>query len=146
MSTDSTSEAFSAEERAAMRDRAAETRSRRRSSRTRADDEAEVLARIAEMPDADRVLAERLHAIITQQAPELAPRTWYGMPAYANPAGRIVCFFQPAARFKARYATLGFNDAAALDDGQMWPTAFALTAMTSQTEEQIVTLIRRAVS
>ena len=139
-------EAFSEEERAALKETAAETRKRRRPGHTRTDDEAEVLTKIAEMPEADRMLAERVHTIIRQNAPNLAPRTWYGMPAYANDAGKIICFFQPAAKFKARYATLGFNDAAALDKGAMWPTAFALTAMTSQTEEQITSLIRRAVS
>jgi uncharacterized protein YdhG (YjbR/CyaY superfamily) len=104
-----------------------------------------VRAAIAEMPDGDRVLAERLHAIITASAPTLAPKTWYGMPAYANQDGKIVCFFQAAAKFNARYATLGFNDAAHLDDGTMWPTSFALMALTAADEARIAALVQQAV-
>lgn len=133
------SDGFSAEEKAAMRER---TREAKRSGGA-AEDAAEVLAKIAEMPDADRVIAERLHAIVAEAAPGLAPKTWYGMPAYARD-GKIVCFFQPASKFKARYATLGFNDAARLDDGALWPTAFAVTALGPDVERQIAELVKRA--
>lgn len=133
---------FSAEERAAMKDRAKEVR---RSTRTpKVSGEEAVRAAIAEMTDEDRALAERIHAIVTENAPELAPKTWYGMPAYAT-GGAVVCFFQGAAKFKTRYATLGFNDVAALDDGTMWPTAYALTTVTAADEERIAELVRRAV-
>ena len=102
-----------------------------------------MLAKIAEMSDADRAMAERLHALITAAAPELSPKTWYGMPAYAK-GGKVVCFFQPAEKFKARYATLGFSDKAKLDDGAMWPTSYALTGLTEADEERIGELVRRA--
>ena len=137
-------EGFTAEERAAMKDRAKEVRTARRGSKVKADPEQEVLARIAEMPDGDRVLAERVHAIVREVAPSLTPRTWYGMPAYARD-GKVVCFFQSAAKFKARYATLGFNDDAQLDDGSMWPTAYALTGLTAADEEVVAALVRKAV-
>ena len=104
-----------------------------------------MLAKIAEMPEPDRALGERLHAIITASAPDLSPKTWYGMPAYAKD-GKIVCFFQPAQKFKTRYATLGFNDPAHLDDGAMWPTAFALTELTAADEARIGALVKQAVS
>ena len=129
---------FTAEERAAMKERARELKS--------AAGESDLLARIAEMPDADRVMAERVHAIVTASAPSLSPKTWYGMPAYARDDGKIVCFFQSAAKFKARYATFGFNDAANLDDGGMWPTSFALTKLTTAEEKKIAALVRRAAS
>ncbi|MCS6842720.1 MAG: DUF1801 domain-containing protein [Caldilineales bacterium] len=134
---------FTAEERAAMRERAAELKAAR-SKRSAADAEQEVLAKIAEMPEPDRSMALRLHQIVQANAPELAPRLWYGMPAYAK-AGKVVCFFQSGAKFNTRYATLGFSDEAQLDEGAMWPTAFALTALSDVEEERIVALLRRAI-
>jgi uncharacterized protein YdhG (YjbR/CyaY superfamily) len=128
---------FTAEERAAMKERAQELK-------TEAG-ESDVLAKIAEMGEADRVMAERLHAIIKAGAPALSPKTWYGMPAYAKD-GDVVCFFQPAQKFKARYATLGFNDKATLDDGAMWPTAFALVEWTPAVEKKIGALVQKAVA
>ena len=136
------STAFSAEERAAMRELA---RERKAAAAGKVDSEADVLAKIAEMPERDRAMGERLHAIIMSAAPELAPRLWYGMPAYAKD-GSVVCFFQNAAKFKARYATLGFSDKARLDEGSMWPTGFALTELTASDEARIAALVRRAVS
>jgi len=142
-----TSAGFTAEERDAMKEHAQElkTAARRGSRAAKADGESDVLAKIAEMPEPDRALGERVHAIITASAPALSPRTWYGMPAYAKD-GKIVCFFQPAQKFKSRYATLGFNDAANLDDGVMWPIAFALTELTAATEAKIGALVKQAVS
>jgi uncharacterized protein YdhG (YjbR/CyaY superfamily) len=134
------SKAFTDEERAAMQERAREVKA----ARGKADGEADVLAKIAEMPEADRVMAERLHAIVKASAPELSPRTWYGMPAYAKD-GKIVCFFQSAQKFKSRYATFGFNDSARLDRGSMWPTAFALKQLTAAEEKKIGALVKRAV-
>lgn len=144
---DSAHEGFSPEERAAMKEHAQELKkaSRRRS---RADKEAEaaqdVVDKIAEMTGTDRTIAERVHTIITTQAPTLAPKLWYGMPAYALD-GKVLCFFQSAGKFKSRYATLGFNDPAQLDEGTMWPTAFALTEVTDEVADRIAALIRRAV-
>jgi uncharacterized protein YdhG (YjbR/CyaY superfamily) len=135
------SSGFTAEERAAMKERAHELKAQAR----KADGESAVLAKIAEMPKADRVIAERLHAIVKQSAPDLEPKTWYGMPAYARD-GKIVCFFQSADKFKARYATLGFNDAANLDDGAMWPTSFALKELTDTEAAKIAALVKQAVS
>lgn len=137
---------FTAEERAAMKEHARElkTAARRGARASAADGESDVLAKIAEMAEADRVMAERVHAIVRASAPELSPKLWYGMPAYARD-GKVVCFFQTAAKFKARYATLGFNDAARLDDGAMWPTAFALTKLTAADEARIGELVRQAV-
>jgi hypothetical protein len=142
-----TSPGFTAEERAAMKDHAQElkTAARRGPGAVKAGGESDLLAKIAEMTGPDRVMAERVHAIIMASAPDLAPRTWYGMPAYAKD-GKIVCFFQPAQKFKARYATLGFNDPAHLDDGGMWPTAFALTELTAADEARIGALVKKAVS
>ncbi|MBO8196814.1 DUF1801 domain-containing protein [Streptomyces smyrnaeus] len=143
----STYEGFTAEERAAMKEHAQEQKkAARRTSRAEKEAEAarDVLAKIAEMPDADRILAERVHAVITANAPTLAPKLWYGMPAYALD-GKVVCFFQSAAKFKARYATLGFNDPAKLDEGSMWATAFALTEATAEVEERIAALVQQAV-
>ncbi|HEU5442045.1 MAG TPA: DUF1801 domain-containing protein [Ktedonobacterales bacterium] len=137
------SKRFTDEERAAMRERAQEQKAR--PGADKADGESAVLAKIAEMPAPDRAMAERLHAIITTSAPALAPRTWYGMPAYAKD-GKVVCFFQPASKFKTRYATFGFNDSAHLDDGAMWPTAFALTALATSDEERIAALVKQAAS
>jgi uncharacterized protein YdhG (YjbR/CyaY superfamily) len=133
-------ETFTADERAAMKERAREMKSARRG---KADGTSEVLAKIAAMKPADRVLAERVHAIVTAAAPALAPTTWYGMPAYARD-GKVVVFFQDAAKFKARYATLGFSDKANIDDGTMWPTSFALTRLTADDEKKIAALVKKA--
>jgi uncharacterized protein YdhG (YjbR/CyaY superfamily) len=135
------STAFTKEERAAIRERAQEAKA----EASRADGESAVLASIAAMPEPDRVLAERLHAIVTANAPALTPKTWYGMPAYAK-GGKVVCFFQSADKFKSRYATFGFNDAANLDDGAMWPTSFALKELTPAEEAKIAALVKQAVS
>jgi uncharacterized protein YdhG (YjbR/CyaY superfamily) len=143
----STDQGFTAEERAAMKEHARELRTaaRRTSRADKAAQEArDVLAKIAGMSDPDRTLAERVHAVVTAAAPSLAPRLWYGMPAYALD-GAIVCFFQSAEKFKARYATLGFDDRARLDDGPMWATSFALTEVTAEVEERIAALVARAV-
>ena len=144
---DKTFEGFTDEERAAMKERVQEQKAaaRRGPRAGKADGESDVLAKIAEMPEPDRVMAERLHAIIKAIAPDLSPRTWYGMPAYAKD-GNVVCFFQDAAKFKARYATLGFSDNAHLDDGAMWPNSYALTEMTAADEARIVELVKKAVS
>ena len=142
-SADPESEGFTAEERAAMKERARELKAARGGAK-KADGESEVLAKIAEMGEPDRVLAERIHAIVKKSAPGLEPRTWYGMPAYAR-EGKVVCFFQSAAKFKSRYATLGFSDRANLDDGAMWPTAFALTKLTAPVEARIAGLVKKAV-
>jgi uncharacterized protein YdhG (YjbR/CyaY superfamily) len=136
--------AFSDAERAAMKERAAEVRSAGRGGKKKADDVDALLAKIAEMPEPDRGLAERIHAIITSVAPELSPKTWYGMPAYAKD-GKVLCFFQPAQKFGARYATFGFNDPAHLDDGTMWPTAWAVTEVSDADAKKIEELIKRAV-
>lgn len=148
--SDGKHEGFSAEERAAMKEHAAELKKEaRRNARSQkaaekaAEAEQDVLAKIAEMPDEDRALAERVHRIVKEAAPSLAPRTWYGMPAYAKD-GKVLCFFQAADKFKARYATLGFNDVASLDDGDMWPTAFALVDLTPEIEARITELVTRA--
>ena len=135
---------FTDEERAAMKDRAKEVRTRARRSAP-ADPEGEVLAKIAELAESDRVIAERVHAIVKANAPGLTPKLWYGMPAYARD-GKVVCFFQSAAKFKARYATLGFSDEAHLDEGTMWPTSYALTDLTPDAEARIGALIKQAVS
>jgi uncharacterized protein YdhG (YjbR/CyaY superfamily) len=135
-------ETFTAEERAAMKERARELKA----AKGKAEGESDLLAKIAEMPKADRVMAERLHAIVTSSAPELAPKTWYGMPAYANKDGKIVCFFRNASKFKDRYATFGFNDAANLDEGSMWPTSYALTDLTAADEKKIAALVKKAAS
>ena len=143
----STHEGFTAEERAAMKEHAEELKkaARRGSRADKAAQEAQdVLAKIAEMPDSDRAMAERVHAVVTASAPALAPRLWYGMPAYALD-GKILCFFQGAAKFGARYATFGFNDLARLDDGPMWATAFALTEVTAEVEARIAALVEQAV-
>jgi len=141
------SKGFTDEERAAMRERGKEVKaSARRSPRAaKSDGESDVLAKIAEMPEPDRAMAERLHAIVKASAPDLSPRTWYGMPAYAKD-GAVVCFFQSSQKFKTRYATFGFSDKANLDEGDMWPTAFALEKLTAADEARIGTLVKRAVS
>jgi uncharacterized protein YdhG (YjbR/CyaY superfamily) len=138
---------FTAEERAAMKDRSQELKAaaRRGPGAAKADGESDVLAKIAEMPEPDRVKAERIHAIVQAAAPELSPRTWYGMPAYAKD-GNVVCFFQSAQKFKSRYATLGFSDKANLDEGTMWPVYYALAELTAADEAKIAALIKQAVS
>jgi hypothetical protein len=144
---DKASTPLTEEERAALRDRHQEVKAaaRRGSRADKADGERDVLAKIAEMQEPDRVLGERLHAIIKASAPELSPKTWYGMPAYAKD-GKVVCFFQSAQKFNSRYATLGFNDVANLDEGAMWPVAFALTELTAADEARIGAIVKRAVS
>ena len=139
------SKGFSDEERAAMKERAQELKAQGRRGRSKADREREVLAKIAEMPEPDRSMAERLHALITAAAPALSPKTWYGMPAYARD-GKVVCFFQSGHKFKARYATFGFSDNANLDEGAMWPTSFALKKLTAAEEKKIAALVKKAVS
>jgi uncharacterized protein YdhG (YjbR/CyaY superfamily) len=137
---------FTADERAAMKERAKELKAEARASKSRAEGERALLAKIAEMPEPDRAMAERLHAIVTASAPALAPKTWYGMPAYANDDGKVVCYFTPASKFDSRYATFGFNDDAHLDDGAMWPTSFALTEMTADVEDKLAALVKKAVN
>jgi uncharacterized protein YdhG (YjbR/CyaY superfamily) len=144
--TGEASKGFAEEERAAMRERARELKAAAGPRRSgKADGESDVLAKIAEMPKPDRAMAERLHAIIKASAPALSPRTWYGMPAYAKD-GNVVCFFQSAQKFNTRYATLGFSDKANLDEGAMWPTAFALKELTAADEARIGALVKKAVS
>ena len=138
------SEGFTAEERAAIKERAREQRAEARASKNRAAGESAVLAKIAEMPEEDRVMAEQLHEVVKASAPALWPKTWYGMPAYADRDGKVVCFFQSAEKFGARYATLGFSDEANLDEGAMWPTSFALKELTAAEEARIGELVRRA--
>ena len=140
---DTSSEKWTAEERAAMKERAKEMKAEARANKNRADGEADLLAKIADMPQSDRVMAERIHAVITANAPVLSPKTWYGMPAYAK-NGKIVCFFTSAGKFKSRYATFGFQEAANLDDGNMWPTSFALTKLTAADEARIGALVKKA--
>jgi uncharacterized protein YdhG (YjbR/CyaY superfamily) len=137
---DTSSEVWTDEERAAMQEHAKDMKSRRADKK---DGEADALAKIAEMPEPDRTMAERIHAIVKANAPDLLPSTWYGMPSYTK-NGKAVCFFQPASKFKARYATFGFNDIASLDDGTMWPTSFALTELTAADEATIAVLVRKA--
>ena len=139
------SQGFTDEERAAMKERAKELKAEARADKNKADGESDVLAKIAEMPEPDRAMAERLHAIIKASAPALSPKLWYGMPAYAKD-GKVVCFFQSAQKFNTRYATLGFSDAANLDEGAMWPTAFALKELTAAEEARIGALVKKAVS
>jgi uncharacterized protein YdhG (YjbR/CyaY superfamily) len=132
---------FTAEEKAAMKERVRELKA----EKSKADGESDVLAKIAEMPRTDRAMAKRIHAIVKASAPDLAPRTWYGMPAYAKD-GNVVCFFRSAAKFKSRYATFGFNDSANLDKGAMWPTSFALKELTAAEEKKIGALVKKAAS
>ena len=134
------SKGFTAEERAAMKERAGELKAARAG---KADGESDVLAKIAEMPEKDRAMAERLHAIVKASAPDLSPRTWYGMPAYAKD-GKVVCFFKSAHKFKTRYATFGFEEHANLDQGAMWPTCFAVTELTTKVEAEIRALVKKA--
>jgi len=139
------SKGFTAEERAAMKERAQELKAEERLNKDRAAGESALLAKIAEMPEPDRSMAERIHAIVTASAPALMPKTWYGMPAYAKD-GKVVCYFQSADKFKARYATFGFSDEANLDEGAMWPTSFALKELTTAGERKIAGLVKKAVS
>jgi uncharacterized protein YdhG (YjbR/CyaY superfamily) len=141
----STSAGFTAEEKAAMRERAREAKAEAKRGANREAGERDLLSKIAEMPESDRVMAERIHAIVTEVAPELLPKTWYGMPAYARD-GKNVCFFQPADKFKARYATFGVDEAANLDEGTMWATSWAITRLTDADEQRIRELVKRAVS
>jgi uncharacterized protein YdhG (YjbR/CyaY superfamily) len=138
--TDKKFEGFTDEERGAMKERARELKA----AGKKADEESALLAKIAEMPESDRAMAERLHAVIKASAPALSPKLWYGMPAYAKD-GKVVCFFQSAQKFNTRYATFGFNDTATLDEGAMWPTAFALTELTAAEEARIGALVKKAV-
>ena len=142
---DETSAGFTAEERAAMKERAKELKAEARANKNKAQGESDVLAKIAELPEPDRAMAERLHAIITASAPALSPKTWYGMPAYAR-GGDVICFFQSAQKFKTRYATLGFSENANLDEGAMWPVAYALTELTAADEARIAALVKKAAS
>jgi uncharacterized protein YdhG (YjbR/CyaY superfamily) len=135
---------FSEVERAAMRERARELKAEARADRDKAQGERDVLAKIAKMAGPDRALARRIHEIVKENAPHLAPKTWYGMPAYANADGKVVCFFKPAAQYKSRYATLGFEDAANLDDGAMWPTSYALKSLTPAEALRIAALVKKA--
>ena len=140
------SKGFTDEERAAMKERAQELKAEARWNKSKADGERDLLAKIAEMPGPDRAMAKQLHAIMKASAPALSPRTWYGMPAYANKDGKVVCYFTPASKFKSRYATFGFNDDANLDEGTMWPTSFALKKLTAAEEARIGALVKKAVS
>ena len=140
------SKAFTDEERAAMRERAKELKAEERANKNRAAGESAVLAKIAEMQGPDRAMAERLHEIVKASAPALSPKTWYGMPAYANKDGKVVCFFQSAEKFNARYATFGFSDKANLDEGATWPTSYALKELGDAEEAKIGALVKRAVS
>jgi len=141
----SKSKGFTAEERAAMRARARELKAEERANKNKADGERDVLAAIAAMKDKDRAMAKRLHAIVKDTAPDLWPKTWYGMPAYAK-EGKVVCFFKSAGKFNSRYATFGFEEAANLDEGAMWPTSFALKELTGADEKRIAALVKQAVS
>jgi uncharacterized protein YdhG (YjbR/CyaY superfamily) len=145
-SAGSDSSGFTAEERAAVKERAREIKAEARAEKGKADGESDLLAKIAEMTGPDRAMAERLHALIKTSAPTLSPRTWYGMPAYANKDGKVICFFRDAGKFKERYATIGFNPEANLDEGNMWPTSFALTELTPAEEARIGALVKKAVS
>jgi uncharacterized protein YdhG (YjbR/CyaY superfamily) len=144
-STPQKSKSFTDEEQAAMKERAKEMKAEERANKNKAEGENIALAAIAAMPEPDRAMAARIHEIIKANAPDLWPKTWYGMPAYARD-GKVVCFFQPASKFNARYSTLGFNDTANLDDGAMWPTAFAVTDLTATEEAKIAALVKKAVA
>jgi uncharacterized protein YdhG (YjbR/CyaY superfamily) len=143
--TDDKYKGFTDEEKAAMKERAKELKAEARANKDRAEGEKDLLEKIAEMEEPDRSMAERVHAVITASAPDLMPKTWYGMPAYAKD-GKVLCFFQSAQKFKARYATFGFNDVANLDEGAMWPTSYALKEMTPAVEARIAELVKQAVS
>jgi uncharacterized protein YdhG (YjbR/CyaY superfamily) len=141
-----TAKGFSDEEKAAMKERAKELKAEERAGNDRAAGESDLLAKIAAMPEPDRSMAKRLHEIVKASAPALSPKTWYGMPAYANKDGKVVCYFTPASKFNSRYATFGFNDDANLDEGTMWPTSFALKELTAADEARISALVKKAVS
>jgi uncharacterized protein YdhG (YjbR/CyaY superfamily) len=145
-STRKPGEGFTAEEKAAMKARAKELKAEARASKNREEGENAVFGAIDEMSEADRMIAKRLHEIITETAPDLMPKTWYGMPAYANKDGKVVCFFQAASKFNSRYATFGFQEDANLDDGNMWPTGFALIRLTNDEEAKIKSMLKKAVS
>ena len=145
-STTKKSKSFTDEEMAAMKERAKELKAEARANKDRAEGEKDLLAKIAEMPEPDRAMAQRIHEIVKASAPSLSPKTWYGMPAYANQDGKIVCFFTAASKFNSRYATFGFNDVANLDEGAMWPASFALKELTSAEETRISALVKKAVS
>jgi uncharacterized protein YdhG (YjbR/CyaY superfamily) len=140
------SEGFTDEERAAMKERAKELKAQARANKNRAEGESDLLAKIAEMSEPDRAMAKRLHEIVKASAPDLSPKTWYGMPAYANKDGKVLCYFQSAQKFNSRYATLGFSDKANLDEGAMWATSFALKELTATEEAKIGALVKKAVS
>ncbi len=140
------SKGFADDERAAMKERAKELKAEARANKNREEGEKDVQAKIAEMPDSERAIATRLHEIISANAPDLMPKTWYGMPAYANAEGKIVCFYQSAAKFDTRYGTLGFNDSANLDDGNVWAVAYAVKSLTAAEEKKISALVKQAVS
>lgn len=141
----SKTDGFTADERAAMKERAKELKAEAKAGKLKAEGEADIMEKIGEMPPAEGKMARRLHEIITTTAPALSPKTWYGMPAYANADGKVVVFFQGASKFGSRYSTLGFNDTAALDDGQMWPTVFALLTLTAEVEKKVTALVKKAV-
>jgi uncharacterized protein YdhG (YjbR/CyaY superfamily) len=143
---DESGSGFTAEERDAMQERVRELKAARQGRTGKADGERDLLAKIAEMAEPDRSMAERVHAIVMAIVPDLVPRTWYGMPAYANASGKVICFFQAASKFKVRYATLGFQPDANLDDGPMWPTSFAVAELTPDVEARIAALVRQAAS
>jgi uncharacterized protein YdhG (YjbR/CyaY superfamily) len=145
ITTKNKEQGFSAEEKAAMKERAKELKAEAKANKSRAEGEKAVLEKIAEMAEPDRKIAKRVHEIVTTNAPDLIPRTWYGMPAYSKD-DKVVCFFQDAQKFKTRYSTLGFNDSANLDEGDFWPTAYALTKLTSEVETKIANLVKKAVS
>ncbi len=140
------SKGFSAEEKAAMKERARELKAEERAQRDRAAGERDLLEKITEMKGTDRAMAKRIHEIVQDSAPDLMPKTWYGMPAYANQDGKVVCFFTPAEKFNSRYATFGFNEDAHLDEGSMWPTSFALQELGAAEEKKIAALVKKAVS
>ena len=144
-SADTAAKGFTAEERAAMRERARELKAEARAGKDRATGERALREKLAELPKDDRAMGERIHELVTSTAPELAPKTWYGMPAWANEDGKVVCYFTPASKFKERYATFGFNSGANLDDGTMWPTSFALTKLSAADEKRIAALVKKAV-
>jgi len=144
--TNKKSEGFTDVERAAMKERAQELKAEARANKDKAEGESAVLAKIAEMPEPERAMAERIHAIIQASAPGLSPKTWYGMPAYANKDGKVVCFFQSAQKYESRYSSFGFSDEANLDEGAMWPTTFALKELTAAEEARIEALVKKAVS
>ena len=145
--TQKAAKGFTAEERAAMKERAKELKAEAgRGKKGKADGESDLLAKIEDMPEPERSMAKRIHAIVKENAPGLSPKTWYGMPAYANADGKVVCFFQSASKFETRYATLGFNDTAKLDDGDLWPVSYAVKSLGAAEEEAIIKLVKKAVS